>query len=241
MWGGKVSWFTSALKGEVSDRMATYLVTGANRGIGLEYCRQLQQRGDTVIAVCRSRSEDLDALGVRVETNVDITSDDSVAHLAEALQDTHLDVLINNAAIVERISLENLDFESIRRQFEVNAIGTLRLTHALLPQVVTGGKVIIMTSRMGSIEDNTSGGSYGYRMSKVAVSMAGKSLAIDLKPQNIAVAILHPGLVSTRMTGFTPNGITPEESVKGLLARIDELTLENTGSFWHSNGEILPW
>jgi NAD(P)-dependent dehydrogenase (short-subunit alcohol dehydrogenase family) len=150
-------------------------------------------------------------------------------------------VLINNAAIVERISLENLDFESIRRQFEVNAIGTLRLTHALLPQVVTGGKVIIMTSRMGSIEDNTSGGSYGYRMSKVAVSMAGKSLAIDLKPRNIAVAILHPGLVSTRMTGFTPNGITPEESVKGLLARIDELTLENTGSFWHSNGEILPW
>jgi NAD(P)-dependent dehydrogenase (short-subunit alcohol dehydrogenase family) len=98
-----------------------------------------------------------------------------------------------------------------------------------------------MTSRMGSIEDNTSGGSYGYRMSKVAVSMAGKSLAIDLKPRNIAVAILHPGLVSTRMTGFTPNGITPEESVKGLLARIDELTLENTGSFWHSNGEILPW
>ena len=226
---------------EVSDRMATYLVTGANRGIGLEYCRQLQQRGDDVIAVCRTSAEELDDLGVRVEAGVDITSDQSVAQLAEKLPETHLDVLINNAAIVERISLANLDFESIRRQFEVNAIGTLRLTHALLPQVVTGGKVIIMTSRMGSIADNTSGGSYGYRMSKVAVSMAGKSLAIDLKPQNIAVAILHPGLVSTRMTGFTPNGITPEESVKGLLARIDELTLENTGSFWHSNGEILPW
>lgn len=225
----------------VSDRMATYLVTGANRGIGLEYCRQLQQRGDTVIAVCRSSAEALDALGVQVETGVDITSADSVAQLAQKLQDTRLDVLINNAAIVERISLANLDFESIRRQFEVNAIGTLRLTHALLPQIVSGGKVIIMTSRMGSIADNTSGGSYGYRMSKVAVSMAGKSLAIDLKPQNIAVAILHPGLVSTRMTGFTTNGITPAESVKGLLARIDDLTLENTGSFWHSNGEILPW
>ena len=221
--------------------MATYLVTGVNRGIGLEYCRQLQQRGDDVIAVCRSSGDELDALGVRVETGVEITSADSVAQLAEKLQGTRLDVLINNAAIVERISLANLDFESIRRQFEVNAIGTLRLTQALLPCVVAGGKVIIMTSRMGSIEDNTSGGSYGYRMSKVAVSMAGKSLAIDLKPQNIAVAILHPGLVSTRMTGFTQNGITPETSVKGLLARIDELTLENTGSFWHSNGEILPW
>ncbi|MEM9769304.1 MAG: SDR family NAD(P)-dependent oxidoreductase, partial [Cyanobacteria bacterium P01_D01_bin.71] len=123
----------------------------------------------------------------------------------------------------------------------VNAVGTLRLTKALLPHIKTGGKVIIMTSRMGSIEDNTSGGSYGYRMSKAAVSMAGKSLSHDLKPQSIAVAILHPGLVSTRMTGFTQTGITPEESVTGLLARIDKLTLENTGTFWHSNGEVLPW
>ena len=94
---------------------------------------------------------------------------------------------------------------------------------------------------MGSIEDNTSGGSYGYRMSKVSLCMAGKSLAVDLKPKGISVAILHPGLVSTRMTGFTSNGIQPKESVKGLIQRIDELTLENTGTFWHSNGEILPW
>ena len=92
---------------------------------------------------------------------------------------------------------------------------------------------------MGSIDDNTSGGSYGYRMSKVALSMAGKSLSEDLKSKHIPVAILHPGLVQTRMTGFS--GITTEESVKGLLARIDELNMENTGSFWHSNGEILPW
>ena len=221
--------------------MATYLVTGANRGIGLEYCQQLQQRGADVIAVCRSSVEDLDALGVRVETGVDITSDESVAQLAQTLQGITLDVLINNAGIAERVSLDNLDFESIRKQFEVNAIGPLRLTHALLPLIPAGGKVALMTSRMGSIEDNTSGGSYGYRMSKVALSMAGKSLAHDLKPQEIAVAILHPGLVSTRMTGFTQNGITPETAVKGLLARIDELTLANTGTFWHSNGEVLPW
>ena len=94
---------------------------------------------------------------------------------------------------------------------------------------------------MGSIKDNTSGGSYGYRMSKVALSMAGKSLAYDLKGRGIAVAILHPGLVQTRLTGFTINGITPEVSVQGLLQRIDAMTLKNTGTFWHANGEVLPW
>ena len=94
---------------------------------------------------------------------------------------------------------------------------------------------------MASIEDNTSGSSYGYRMSKVALSMAGKSLSLDLKPRGIAVAILHPGLVKTRMTGFIPSGITPEVSVRGLLKRIDQLNLDNTGRFWHANGEILPW
>ena len=102
-------------------------------------------------------------------------------------------------------------------------------------------KVAFITSRMGSIGDNLSGSSYGYRMSKVALSMAAKSLSIDLIKENIYVAILHPGLVSTRMTGFTPRGITTEESVKGILKRIDCLNKNNSGTFWHSNGEILPW
>ena len=131
--------------------------------------------------------------------------------------------------------------DSIREQFEVNALGALRVTQVLLPRLKAGGKVIMMTSRMGSISDNTSGSSYGYRMSKVALSMAGKSLSHDFKPRGIAIAILHPGLVQTRITHFTDSGITPEVSVKGLLARIDELTLDNTGTFWHSNGEVLPW
>jgi NAD(P)-dependent dehydrogenase (short-subunit alcohol dehydrogenase family) len=221
--------------------MATYLVTGTNRGIGYEYCRQLQVRGDNVIAVCRSASEELKQLGVRVEEGIDITSDASVTDLRDRLGDTAIDVLINNAGIIGRVTLEDLDFESIREQFEINALGPLRVTHALLPLLKAGSKIALMTSRMGSIGDNTSGSSYGYRMSKVALSMAGKSLAIDLKGRGIAVAILHPGLVQTRMTGFTSSGITPEESVKGLLARIDELTLENTGTFWHANGEVLPW
>jgi NAD(P)-dependent dehydrogenase (short-subunit alcohol dehydrogenase family) len=221
--------------------MATYLITGANRGIGYEYCRQLQQRGDAVIAVCRQPSDHLQALGVQVEAGIDITSDASVAELAQRLQGTRLDVLINNAGILERVTLDDLDFDSIRRQFEVNAVGPLRLTAALLPNLTSGSKVVLMTSRMGSIADNTSGNSYGYRMSKVALSMAGKSLAHDLKPRGIAVAILHPGLVQTRMTGFTSSGITPAESVAGLLDRIDALTLETSGTFWHANGEVLPW
>ncbi len=221
--------------------MGTYLITGANRGIGLEYCRQLKQRGAHVIAVCRSASEELKDLDVSIETDVELTSDTDVARLVKKLDGKFLDVLINNAGLVERVTLENLELNSIRQQFEVNALAPLRLTRALLPNLRAGSKIIMMTSRMGSIEDNTSGGSYGYRMSKVALSMAGKSLSIDLKSKNIAVGILHPGLVKTRMTNFNPNGITPEQSVKGLIARIDQLNLENTGTFWHSNGEILPW
>lgn len=221
--------------------MATYLVTGANRGIGYEYCRQLQTRGNTVIAVCRAASEQLQALKVRLEEGIDITSDTSVADLSDRLGETQIDVLINNAGILKRVTLEHLDFDSIREQFEVNALGALRVTHTLLPRLKVGAKVVIMTSRMGSIGDNTSGSSYGYRMSKVALSMAGKSLSHDLKPLGIAIAILHPGLVQTAMTNFTAGGITPEVAVNGLLARIDQLTLENTGTFWHSNGDVLPW
>ncbi|MCU0552935.1 MAG: SDR family oxidoreductase [Leptolyngbya sp. Prado105] len=221
--------------------MATYLITGANRGIGYEYCRQLQAQGHRVIAICRKSTEELNQLGIQIEEGIDLTSEAAIAELLSRLENTSIDVLINNAAIAKRIELDNLDIESIREQFEVNAIAPLRLTHALLPLLKSGSKIALMTSRMGSIEDNTSGGSYGYRMSKVALSMAGKSLAHDLKPQGIAVAILHPGLVQTRMTNFTPNGITPETSVKGLLQRIAQLNLDNTGTFWHSNGEVLPW
>jgi NAD(P)-dependent dehydrogenase (short-subunit alcohol dehydrogenase family) len=221
--------------------MSTYLVTGANRGIGLEYCRQLKAQGHQAIAVCRETSTALDKLGVTVETGVDITSDKSVNNFVNRLGNQTIDVLINNAGIAERVTLDDLDFASMQRQFEVNALGMLRFTNAMLPLLHDGSKIIIMTSRMGSIDDNTSGGSYGYRMSKVAVSMAGKSLSVDLKPQGIAVAILHPGLVKTRMTSFRDEAISTEESVTGLLARVEELSLENTGTFWHANGEVLPW
>ncbi|WP_036900305.1 MULTISPECIES: SDR family oxidoreductase [Prochlorococcus] len=221
--------------------MAIYLITGSNRGIGLEYCRQLKDRGDDVIATCRSSSQELDDLGVRVESGVDVTSGTSVLSLRNKLKGLNIDVLIHNAGIAEFNSLSNLDPESVTRQFEVNALSPLCFTQAFLENMGLGSKVALMTSRMGSIDDNTSGGSYGYRMSKVALCMAGKSLSIDLKSRGIAVAILHPGLVSTRMTGFTRNGITTKKSVNGLIARLDSLTLQNSGTFWHSNGEVLPW
>ena len=221
--------------------MSIYLIIGANRGIGLELVRQLKERGEDVIATCRSSSPELDALSVRVESNIDITSGDSVIKLRENLKDTNVDVLIHNAGIAEFNSLSNLDPQSILHQFEVNALSPLCCVQTMLSHLSKSAKIALISSRMGSIEDNTSGGSYGYRMSKVALCMAGKSLAVDLKPKGILVAILHPGLVSTRMTGFTANGIHPKESVKGLIKRIDELTIDNTGTFWHANGEILPW
>lgn len=219
--------------------MTTVLLTGANRGIGLELTRQLRARGDQVIAVCRSSSPELDALDVRVEAGVDVTDDTSVAALSKKLGDLPIDVVINNAGILERNSLDNLDFDSIRRQFEINSLGPLRLTHALLPRLHSGSKVAIITSRMGSIEDNGSGSHYGYRMSKAAVNIAGKSLAVDLAPKGIFVAIIHPGMVKTRMTGWS--GIEADESARGILARIGALNAENTGTFWHQNGEVLPW
>ena len=221
--------------------MSTYLITGANRGIGLELVRQLKKRGEDVIATCRSASPELNSLSVRVETNVDITSGDSIIRLRESLNDTRVDVLIQNAGIAQLNSLSNLDPQSIAHQFEVNALSPLCCVQAMLSKLSKSAKIALISSRMGSIEDNSSGGSYGYRMSKVALCMAGKSLSVDLKPRGISVAILHPGLVSTRMTGFTSNGIEPRESVKGLIERIDELTINNTGTFWHSNGEVLPW
>ena len=221
--------------------MATFLVTGANRGIGLEYCRQLKSRGEDVVAVCRQGSDELQTLGVRVEAGLELSDTQAINDLAQRLHGLSLDGVILNAGILQSMGLTDLDPAGIRRQFEVNALAPLLLARALVDQLPRGAKLVLMTSRMGSIDDNTSGGSYGYRMSKVALNMAGKSLAIDLEPRGIAVAILHPGLVRTRMIQFNPSGIPPEQSVKGLLARIDGLTMANSGSFWHANGELLPW
>ncbi|GCE65907.1 hypothetical protein OMCYN_01853 [cyanobiont of Ornithocercus magnificus] len=221
--------------------MSIFLVTGANRGIGLEYCRQLKARGDQVIAVCRQPGLELESLGVRIEAGIELSSEVAITDLVGRLGGIPLNGVILNAGIAQPMGLEDLDPDGIRRQFEVNALAPLQLARVLVDQMPRGARLVLMTSRMGSIEDNSSGGSYGYRMSKAALNIAGKSLAIDLKPYGIAVAILHPGLVRTRMINFNPNGINPKDSVRGLLARIDALTMSNTGIFWHANGEMLPW
>jgi NAD(P)-dependent dehydrogenase (short-subunit alcohol dehydrogenase family) len=225
---------------KVEVRMARVCITGANRGIGLELARQFQQRGDEVIAVCRTPSGGLTDLGVRIVDGVDVSDDSGIDRLRQAIGGDAIDILVNNAGILSDESLDDLDLDRIRRQFEINSLGPLRVTAGLRANLSEGAKVAIVTSRMGSIEDNTSGGRYGYRMSKAAVNMAGRSLAHDLGPDGVAVAILHPGFVRTEMTGNT-GLIDPPESAAGLIARIDELTMESSGSFWHENGELLPW
>ncbi|HSL18574.1 MAG TPA: SDR family oxidoreductase [Methylomirabilota bacterium] len=220
--------------------MATVCITGANRGIGLELARQLAERGDHVVAACRTPSDELADLGVEVVDGVDVADEQGIARLADALGDRSLDVLVNNAGVLSEETLDDLDLDGIRRQLEVNSLGPLRVTAALRGNLGRGSKVAIVTSRMGSIDDNTSGGSYGYRMSKAAVNMVGRSLAHDLRGDGIAVALLHPGYVRTGMTGHS-GLVDPPESAAGLIARIDELDLDSSGSFWHANGERLPW
>lgn len=219
--------------------MATAVVTGANKGIGLELCRQLAARGDHVIAACRRKSPELGKLGVRIVEDIEVTDAAAVGHLSEAIGSQPVDLLINNAGILSREGLDDIDVDALRRQFDVNAIGPLMVTRALLPKVREGSRIAIITSRMGSIADNESGGYYGYRMSKAAVNMAGASLARDLAGRGITVLLLHPGMVATSMTGG--QGIAPAESAANLLARIDESTIADSGSFRHANGEPLPW
>jgi NAD(P)-dependent dehydrogenase (short-subunit alcohol dehydrogenase family) len=224
--------------------VATVLITGANRGIGLALSRTLKERGDHVIATCRAASPELERLNVEIVPGVDVTSDRAVAALATGLAGRRIDTLILNAGILrgdEGLGLDvTLNLHTVEEQINVNAIAPLRLARDLVPLLPAGGKIALITSRMGSIADNGSGGHYGYRMSKAALNAMGMSLARDLKPRQIAVALLHPGYVRTDMT--TGNGnVDPKDAARMLIARIDELTLATTGGFWHANGERLPW
>ena len=220
--------------------MATVFITGANKGIGLELAKQLHARGDTIHATCRSSSPELDALGAHVHSGVDVREPEAHLKLQQALEGIELDLIIQNAGILTPTTLGELDAAAIREQFEVNALGPLMLTERLLGNLTQGGKIALISSRMGSIADNTSGSSYGYRMSKAALNIAGVSLAKDLESRQIAVTILHPGYVQTDITagrGF----ITADVAASGLIERIDDLSLESSGHFWHQNGEKLPW
>lgn len=220
--------------------MTTTLITGANRGIGLELAKQLKARKHEVTAVCRKSSPELDGLGVEVLSGVDIGVKDAETRLSALTKGRNFDWVIANAGVLQNETLDKLDFDSVQKQLEVNALGPLRTVVGLLPSLRKGAKVALITSRMGSIADNGSGAYYGYRMSKAALNAAGKSLANDLKARGIAVALLHPGMVRTDMTGGHGN-LGPDEAAAQLIQRIEALSLESSGTFWHANGEILPW
>ena len=220
--------------------MKIALITGANRGIGFALTLEYLAQGWEVIAVCRASSEELNATKAKVITGIDVTKSTDLLGLTQQVADIQLDLLINNAGILHSDDLSSIDYKNVTQQFLVNAQAPLQVTEALLDRLSEGAKIAFITSRMGSIEDNTSGAYYGYRMSKAALNAAAKSLSIDLKPRGIAVAILHPGYVQTAMVNFGGD-ISASESAKRLSKRIAELNLQNTGGFWHSNGESLPW
>ena len=223
--------------------MKTVLITGANRGIGLALTRQYSARGDKVIAACRQSSDALEKTGVQVEAGVDVTDDAALTGLAQRLGDTRLDVLVLNAGIMTREAFGEIQtdgWEDMRRHFEVNAMGPLRVAQALSGHLAEDAKIGIMTSRMGSMADNGSGGRYGYRASKAAVNAIGKSLAVDMESRGVAVFLLHPGFVATDMVGGKGE-VSPEHAAAQLVERLDKLTLGETGTFWHANGTELPW
>lgn len=218
----------------------TVLIVGSNRGIGLEMTRQFKARGETVIAACRTTSDALDALGVEVIEGVDVASDASMNDLKASLDGRSIDCVMVVAGVLKMNAFGDLDFEQMKTLFDINSIGPLRVAQAVNGNLSSAAKIGLITSRMGSIADNTSGGGYAYRMSKAALNAGGKSLALDLADSGVSVAILHPGWVKTDMTNN--NGlIDVRESAEGLIARMDELTPETSGTFWHVNGDVLPW
>lgn len=220
--------------------MKHVVITGANSGIGLELARYYRASGWKVTGVCRKSSAELDQVATQTITGIDVSSNECAESLATTLQDQVIDLLINNAGVFIDDSLETLDFKAIREQMEVNAFAPLRISEALLSNLKEGSKIANITSRMGSISDNDSGGQYGYRASKAAFNALGRTLAMDLKERGITVVQLHPGFVKTRMVNFS-GIIAPDEAAAGLAARIEALNLEESGSFWHGNGEKLPW
>ena len=216
------------------------VVTGANKGIGLNFCKQYLAKGYRVTAVVRTPSEELQALDVKIISDIDVSNTDDVATLVNYLHGDKIDILVNNAGIFHNETLADMDFAAIEKQISVNSIAPIRITHALQQSLGIDAKVAMITSRMGSIADNGSGGYIGYRMSKAALNAASVSLAHELKGKKIAVGLFHPGFVQTQMVNFAGD-ISPETAAERLIKRIDELNLSNTGGFWHSNGETLPW
>ena len=220
------------------------LVTGANRGLGLEFVKQLQGMGYEVIGTARNpdKAIDLKATGARVE-QLDVADQASVASLATRLMGVSVDILINNAGMLNRAdsTLDTLDFEAMDRSFQVNSLGPLRVTQALLPNLKAGQRktIVSITSRLGSIELST-GGLYSYRTSKTALNQINKIISTELAPQGFTCVVMHPGWVRTDMGGANAT-LAKAESISSMLKVIEHLTIESTGKFFNYDGEELPW
>ena len=231
--------------------MKTVLVTGANRGLGLEFCRQYAESGWKVLACCREPDR-ADALKKLAESHpeialhrLDVSRFDEVDTLAQALAGQPIDFLIHNAGIYgdsERTPFGALDYTAWMKAMEINALAPVKLTEALLPQLELGsGKLVAaLTTLMGSLADNRTGGSILYRSSKAALNMAMKTLSVDLRRRGIGVLLLHPGWVRTDMGG--PNAITlPKESIAGMIKVMEAYQPGDSGKFLDFRGKELPW
>lgn len=218
----------------------TIVITGANRGIGLAMTEVFKSQGHLVYALCRNSSDELNNLGVHVITDIDVATPQGIKNMKKALSGIGIDILVCNAGILRDESLADINLDTIREQFEVNALAPLNIVDTLQCNLNLDGKVAMITSRMGSIADNESGGRYGYRMSKAALNAAAMSLSKDLYSQDVAVGIYHPGYVQTDMVNNNGDISANEAAVK-IVDLIHGLTLKETGVFKHSNGQILPW
>jgi NAD(P)-dependent dehydrogenase (short-subunit alcohol dehydrogenase family) len=234
----------SVKKKAAAGAARTVLITGANRGIGLELSRQYSAAGWSVIGTARKpeSAQELAALGVEV-MQLDVTDPASVERLSQELGARPVDLLINNAGILPMMpSLAEIDMDDYQRVMDVNTMGPVRVTRAVLPSLRAGqSKMLVnITSTLGSIANNTSGGFYGYRESKAALNMFTKSLAADLGPEGFSCIVMHPGWVRTDMGGPSAP-TTTQQSVSGIRRVIDGLSAADNGTFWSFEGKQLPW
>ncbi len=232
--------------------MKTLLITGANRGIGLEFCRQYAAAGWHVLACCRDpgKAEALNKLAARHPDLVklhalDVTDHAQIEQLARTLADEAIDLLINNAGVypaADKRGFGHTDYAEWMAAFNINTMAPLKMVEAFVQQIARSKLklIVTITSQMGSIDDNSSGGSYLYRSSKAAANMVVKSLAVDLKEKGITSVAFNPGWVKTDMGG--PNAMIPvEQSVTDMCKVIDGLTLADTGKFIGNDGLVIPW
>lgn len=219
--------------------MPSVLITGANRGLGLEFVRQYAADGWDVVATARGDSQELSSMGVRVE-RLDMRDLDAVAAFGQRLD--RLDLLIANAGTYGPRSVTSADdAEGWAEAHRINTIAPFLLAQSVLPLVEkSGGKLIGISTRMGSIEDNTSGGFIAYRSSKAALNAAWRSLAIDVRGRGVIAAVLHPGWVQTRMGGDNAP-LQPEDSIAGMRQVIETLTMDQAGCFLSHDGSPIPW